>query len=92
MAAHTNEGETPVLGFILFLIIGGIAGWLAGNIMRGGGFGIPINIALGVVGALVGGFLLSILGFQAAGLIAQLITATIGAVVVLAIAGALKKT
>ena len=43
------------MGFIAWLIIGGLAGWIAGNIMRGGGFGILGNIGVGVVGALVGG-------------------------------------
>ena len=65
------------------IIIGGLAGWIAGNIMRGGGFGILGNIGVGVVGALVGGFLFSLLGLQAGGFIGSLVTATVGAVVLL---------
>jgi uncharacterized membrane protein YeaQ/YmgE (transglycosylase-associated protein family) len=71
------------MGFIAWLIIGGLAGWIAGNIMRGGGFGVLVNIGVGVVGALVGGFLFSLLGLQAGGFIGSLVTATVGAVVLL---------
>jgi uncharacterized membrane protein YeaQ/YmgE (transglycosylase-associated protein family) len=48
-----------MVGFIGWLIVGGIAGWLAGQIMRGGGFGILGNIAVGVVGAIIGGWILA---------------------------------
>ncbi|MHC4744383.1 MAG: GlsB/YeaQ/YmgE family stress response membrane protein [Planctomycetota bacterium] len=72
---------------IWFLIIGAIAGWLAGTIMKGSGFGILGNIIVGVLGAIVGGFLLELIGFSAYGLIAKLITALIGAVVLLSVAG-----
>ena len=71
------------MSFIAWLIIGGLAGWIAGNIMRGGGFGILGNIGVGVVGALVRGFLFSLLGLQAGGFIGSLVTATVGAVVLL---------
>ena len=42
-------------GFIIFLVIGAVAGWIAGQIMRGGGFGLAGNIVVGVIGALIGG-------------------------------------
>ena len=71
------------MGFIAWLIIGGLAGWIACNIVRRGGFGILGNIGVGVVGALVGGFLFSLLGLQAGGFIGSLVTATVGAVVLL---------
>ena len=74
-----------------FLIIGGLAGWVAGNIMKGRGFGILGNILVGIVGAFFGGFLFSILGLSAHGFIGSLIMATIGAVALLAIIGYLKK-
>ncbi|BBI60419.1 hypothetical protein HSBAA_17250 [Vreelandella sulfidaeris] len=51
------------MGFIAWLIIGGLAGWIAGNIMRGGGFGILGNIGVGIVGAVVGGFCSAFLAF-----------------------------
>lgn len=80
------------MGFILWLIIGGLAGWIAGNIMRGGGFGIFGNIGVGIVGALIGGFLFSLLGLSSSGFIGSLVTATIGAVVLLWIVSKLRKS
>lgn len=78
--------------FIWFLIIGTIAGWLAGMIMKGGGFGLLVNIIVGCVGALIGGWLFGVLGISAGGsLIGSLITALIGAVVLLLIIGLIKK-
>ncbi|QXM25723.1 GlsB/YeaQ/YmgE family stress response membrane protein [Elioraea tepida] len=74
-----------------FLLIGLIAGWLAGRMMRGQGFGLLGNLVLGVVGAFVGGFALRMIGFHAAGLIAELITATIGAVMLLVLGRVLKQ-
>ncbi|MBA2780143.1 GlsB/YeaQ/YmgE family stress response membrane protein [Billgrantia kenyensis] len=71
------------MGLIAWLVIGGLAGWIAGNIMRGGGFGILPNIGVGIVGAVIGGFLFRLLGLQAGGLIGSLVTATVGAVVLL---------
>lgn len=68
---------------IVFLIVGGIAGWLAGQIMKGRGLGILGNIVVGVIGAFIGGFLLGIVGFSTTHLLGQIISATIGAVVLL---------
>jgi uncharacterized membrane protein YeaQ/YmgE (transglycosylase-associated protein family) len=79
------------MNFILFLIIGALAGWLAGQIMKGRGFGVIGNILVGVVGAFIGGFLFRLLGFAAYGLIAELIMATIGAIILLWIVGYLRK-
>jgi uncharacterized membrane protein YeaQ/YmgE (transglycosylase-associated protein family) len=70
--------------FLWFILIGLAAGWMAGQFMRGGGFGLVGDILLGVVGAMVGGFLFHQLGLSAGGgLIGALIVATIGAVVLL---------
>ena len=79
------------MNLIYFLIIGAIAGWLAGQIMKGSGFGAIGNIVVGVVGALIGGFLFRLLGFLPMGLIAQLISATVGAVILLWLVGYLTK-
>ena len=79
------------VGLIMFLVIGLAAGWLAGNIMRGGGLGVVGNLVVGVVGAFLGGFLFSLLGLQAVGLIGSLITATVGAVVLLWLVDLIKK-
>ncbi len=56
-------------GLIIFLLIGAVAGWLAGQIMRGGGFGILGNIVIGVIGALIGARLFGELGVAAGGLV-----------------------
>lgn len=69
---------------IWFLIIGIAAGWLAGRIMRGGGFGLVGDLVVGVIGALLGGWLFGVLGISAGGgLIGSLIVALIGALVLL---------
>lgn len=80
-----------MLRLILFLAIGALAGWIAGNLMRGGGFGLWRNMALGVVGSVTGGLVVTVLGFTPWGPIGNLITATLGAVLVLWLAGLLRK-
>ena len=80
------------MSFLYFIIIGAIAGWLAGNIMKGGGFGLLVNIILGIIGGVVGGWVFSILGISSnGGLIGSLVTSVVGAVVVLFVAGLFKK-
>jgi uncharacterized membrane protein YeaQ/YmgE (transglycosylase-associated protein family) len=69
---------------IAWLIIGAIAGWLAGTLVKGGGFGLLVDIIVGIVGAFVGGWLAGLLGISlGAGWIGSIITATIGAVILL---------
>jgi uncharacterized membrane protein YeaQ/YmgE (transglycosylase-associated protein family) len=75
-----------------FLIVGVIAGWLAGKLVKGGGFGLIGNLAVGVVGALIGGFLFSTLGVSAGGgLLGSILVATIGAVVLLFLVNFIKR-
>jgi uncharacterized membrane protein YeaQ/YmgE (transglycosylase-associated protein family) len=77
---------------IAFLLIGAVAGWLAGLLMRGGGFGLLGNIVVGIVGAFIGGFLFGLVGLSAgSGLIGSLITAVVGAAVLLFVVGLFKK-
>jgi uncharacterized membrane protein YeaQ/YmgE (transglycosylase-associated protein family) len=76
---------------IWFIIIGIIAGWLAGTFMKGSGFGLLGDLVLGVIGAVVGGFVLGLLGFTATGLLGQLITATIGAVLFIGVLHVIKR-
>lgn len=72
------------MNFIWFILIGLAAGWLAGQLVKGGGFGMLGDIIVGVIGALIGGFLFSALGLSSGGgLLGSLIVATIGAVVLL---------
>jgi uncharacterized membrane protein YeaQ/YmgE (transglycosylase-associated protein family) len=72
------------MSFLWFLIIGIAAGWLAGQLMGGGGYGLIGDLVIGVIGAFVGGWLFGVLGiFPGGGLIGSLVVATIGAVVLL---------
>jgi uncharacterized membrane protein YeaQ/YmgE (transglycosylase-associated protein family) len=77
--------------WIGWLIVGGIAGWLAGKLMKGGGFGILVNILLGIVGSVVGGYLFGLLGITAGGFMGSLASATVGAIVLLAIVSLFKR-
>lgn len=70
--------------FVWFALIGLVAGWLAGLLMKGGGFGVIGDIVVGILGALLGGFLFSSLGLSAGGgLLGAIIVATIGAIVLI---------
>lgn len=70
---------------IVLLIVGAVAGWLAGQIMKGYGFGLVGNIVVGIVGAFIGNFLLGALGVGlGAGIVGSIVKATIGAVILLA--------
>jgi uncharacterized membrane protein YeaQ/YmgE (transglycosylase-associated protein family) len=80
------------MGILASLIIGAIAGWLAGLIVRGAGFGLIGNIVVGIIGALVAGWLLPQLGIVlASGLLGSILDATVGAVVVLVILSLIKR-
>ena len=72
------------MNVVWFILIGIAAGWLAGQIMKGGGFGPLGDLIIGVIGALLGGFLFGLLGITAGGLLGELITATVGAIVLIA--------
>src|SRR5438552_17470153 len=76
---------------IWFLLIGLIAGWLAGQVMRGGGYGLIGDMVVGVIGALLGGWLFGLLGIGVGGLIGALITAFVGAVILIFILRAIKR-
>jgi len=76
---------------IIYLAIGAVAGWLAGNLMKGGGFGLLGNIVVGIVGAVLGGFVFGLLGISATGLIGSIVTATAGAALLLFIVDVVKK-
>jgi uncharacterized membrane protein YeaQ/YmgE (transglycosylase-associated protein family) len=70
---------------LIFLVIGLIAGWLAGKIVEGTGFGLVGDLVVGVIGAFIGGWLLSYVGVFAVGIVGALVSAVIGAVVLLVI-------
>jgi uncharacterized membrane protein YeaQ/YmgE (transglycosylase-associated protein family) len=72
------------VGLIVMLLIGGVAGWLAGQIVKGYGFGLVGNIVVGILGAFIAGLILPRIGFgMGGGIIAAILHATIGAVIVL---------
>jgi uncharacterized membrane protein YeaQ/YmgE (transglycosylase-associated protein family) len=81
-----------VESLIWFLLIGLIAGWLAGKVMRGGGFGVIGDIIVGIIGALLGGWLFGKLGISVGGgLIGAIFTAFVGAVVLLLLLRLIKR-
>ena len=65
--------------FLTTLLIGALAGWLSGVIMKGKGFGLAGNVIVGVIGALLGGFLFNLVGISASSLVGQLVFAIAGA-------------
>jgi uncharacterized membrane protein YeaQ/YmgE (transglycosylase-associated protein family) len=73
-------------GLIAWLVVGLVAGWLAGQFMKGGGYGLVGDIIVGIIGAFVGGFLASVLGLTGStGLIGSVVVAFIGAVILIAL-------
>ena len=80
-----------ITSLIYWVIVGLIAGWAAGKIMRGGGYGTVMDIVLGVVGAVIGGRLLGLFGIYAGGLIGTIIVAIIGAVFLIWLSRMIKK-
>ena len=79
-------------GLIAWLVVGLIAGWLAGQFMKGGGYGIIGDIVLGIVGSFIGGFVFSLLlPGSSVGLIGSIVVAFVGAVILIALARALTR-
>lgn len=74
------------MGILAFILVGLIAGWLAGTVMRGGGFGMVGDIVVGIIGAMLGGFLFNSAGVApGSGMVGSIIVATIGAIVLILI-------
>lgn len=80
------------MGIIVWIIIGLVAGWLAGQIMKGSGYGLIGDLVLGLVGAVVGGWLVGLVAPAAepTGFLGSIIVATIGAIVLILIARAIR--
>jgi len=76
---------------VWFLLVGLIAGWLAGKLTKGSGYGVVGDIVIGVIGAFVGGFIFRLVGLSAGGTIGSIIVATIGAIVLVWVVKAIKK-
>ena len=71
------------IGWLWFIIIGILAGFVAGRLMRGGGFGILVNLVVGIIGAVIGGWVFGLLNIAAGGIIGSLVTAAVGAIILL---------
>jgi len=78
-------------GLIWWIVVGLIAGWAAGKIMKGGGYGMGMDIVLGIVGGIVGGVLLGLLGIHAQGLVGSIIVAIVGSVFLIWLSRRIKK-
>jgi len=79
-------------GFIYWILVGLIAGWLAGRVMKGGGYGVIVDIILGIVGGYIGGWLFGELGIMPGyGVIGSIIVAFIGAVILVGITRLIKR-
>lgn len=80
------------MGFIAWIVVGLIAGWLAGQVMKGGGYGILVDIILGILGGFVGGWLFGTLGiWQGSGMIGSIVVAFVGAVILVGITRLIKR-
>jgi len=79
-------------GLIWWIVVGLIAGWLAGKVMKGGGFGVLMDIVIGIVGAMIGGWVFGMLGiFSGGGLIGSVLVAFVGACILLWFVRLIKK-
>jgi uncharacterized membrane protein YeaQ/YmgE (transglycosylase-associated protein family) len=80
------------MGVLAWIVVGLIAGWLAGQVMKGGGYGVLVDIILGILGGVVGGWIFGALGiWHGGGMIGSIIVAFIGAVILVAITRVLKR-
>jgi uncharacterized membrane protein YeaQ/YmgE (transglycosylase-associated protein family) len=87
-----RKREAGKMGIISWIVVGLIAGWLAGQVMKGGGYGVLVDIILGIFGGIVGGWVFGMLGiWPGAGIIGSIIVAFIGAVILVWITRLLKK-
>jgi len=78
-------------GLIYWIVVGLIAGWLAGKVMKGGGYGVVVDIVLGILGGVVGVWVFGLLGLHAGGTLGQIVVAFVGAVILVWIVRKLKK-
>jgi uncharacterized membrane protein YeaQ/YmgE (transglycosylase-associated protein family) len=92
LSPQPGEVKMGIESLIIWLIVGAIAGWLAGMIVKGYGFGLIGNIVVGIVGAFIAGYLLPRIGIViGGGFVAEIINAVIGAVILLVIIGLVRR-
>ena len=81
------------MNILEWIVVGLIAGWLAGQVMKGGGYGVLVDIILGILGGILGGWIFGLLGIgSGSGIIGSLIVAFIGAVILVGITRLIKRT
>ncbi len=79
-------------GLLWWIVVGLIAGWLAGKVMKGSGYGVAMDIVIGMVGAVIGGFLFGrLVGFPFGGLISSVVVAFVGSLILIWLARLLKR-
>jgi uncharacterized membrane protein YeaQ/YmgE (transglycosylase-associated protein family) len=81
-----------IMDIVWFLLIGLAAGWLASQVMKGGSSSLVTDLIMGVIGSILGGFLFGAIGLAATGLIGSLVTATVGAIVLIAVLRAINRS
>ena len=80
------------MGFIIWIVVGLIAGWLAGQVMKGGGYGVLVDIILGILGGVLGGWVFGLLGiWPGGGILGAIIVSFVGAVILVGITRLLKR-
>ncbi len=80
-----------IQSLLILLLVGAIAGWLAGTLVKGYGFGLLGNIVVGIIGAFIGAWLMPRFGLGLAGLVGQIVSATIGAIILLLLIGLVRR-
>jgi uncharacterized membrane protein YeaQ/YmgE (transglycosylase-associated protein family) len=91
-ACYSLPPREASMGFITWIVVGLIAGWLAGQVMKGGGYGVLVDIILGILGGIVGGWLFGMLGiWPGGGMIGAIIVAFVGAVILVGLTRLIKK-
>ena len=76
--------------WVWFIIIGIAAGWIAGQVMKGSGYGLLGDLIIGAIGGLIGGYVFGLLGIKGGGLLGALITAVVGAILLIAVVRAIR--
>ena len=80
------------MSFLWFIIIGILAAFVAGKLMRGGGFGLIVNLIVGIIGGVLGGWVFGLFGITTSSIIGSLITSVVGAVILLWILGLISRS
>lgn len=80
-----------IMNLLWYIIIGILSGFVAGKLMRGGGFGVIVNLIVGIIGGVLGGWMFGLLGISAGGMLGSLITSVVGAMLLLWVVGLLSR-